>query len=420
MVSKSARDLVSKSDPYLVQDGRWILLVAANALESLSEECRHLFNQAALALMKFHMETEADPSPARRVALEWVCQTIDCDPGPSLELIRKVIKEDELRRAGYIQAYAVANNVDAIWKADPRLAAEVYDAVFGYVEASEAATPLDGSKILSLLGNRKQDYEMAYHLLAAKFSGFLTAHPGEATGALLKVARHYRDREHPVDTYVPKEEVFHWNGRVCRMQADRSSIWDSHAYDDERKILERWEGHIRHLPEGDKAEEHWNIIFEVLTTENELAAVWRRLLNGASAAPAFYANRLKGMLLNHTILVGADTQEAAEECVGAFAPHLADEELRQIEDSILTIGKERFTGYNEENAEWQLAYTKVKFLSRIPEAQRGHAVRSFLAGCDPELLGIYRHELEFASENFRHTCGTNRRLGDPRHRRRRN
>jgi hypothetical protein len=395
-----ARDLVSKPDPYLVQDGRWILLVAANALESLSEECRHLFNQAALALMKFHMQTETEPSPTRRVALEWICQTIDCDPRRSLELIREVIKEDELRRAGYIHAYAIANHIDAVWKADPHLAAEVYDAVFAYVEGSEAATPLDGSKILSLLGNRKQDYEMACHLLAAKFTGFLTAHPGEATGALIKVARHYRDREHPVDTYVPPEEVFHWDGRICRIQADGSSIWDSHAYDDERKILEKWEGHIRHLPEGDSAEEHWGIIFEVLTTKNELAAVWRRLLNGTSAAPAFYARRLWGMLLNHTILIGADTQEAAEESVGAFSTHLSDEELRLIEDSILTIGKERFTGYDEENVEWQLAHTKVKFLSRIPESKRGHAARAFLAGCDPELLGICRYELEFAADNL--------------------
>jgi hypothetical protein len=395
-----AHDLVSKPDPYLVQDGRWILLVAANALEALSAECRHLFNQAALALTKFHMETETDPSPAYRVALEWVCQTIDCNPGLSVELIRNVIKEDELRRTGYIWAYAIANNIDAVWKADPHLAAEVYDAVFGYVEASEAATSLDGSKILSLLGNRKQDYEMAFHLLAAKFSGFLTAHPSKGTSALIKVARHYRDREYPVDAYVPPEEVFHLNGRTCRIQADRSSIWDSHAYDDERRLLERWEEHIRHLPEGDKAEERWSGIFEVLIMENELAAVWRRLLNGASAAPAFYAHRLKGMLLNHTILVGADTQEAAEECVEAFAPHLPDEELRQIEDSILTIGKERFAGYDEENAEWRLAYTKVKFLSRIPEAKRGDAVRAFLAGCDPELLGICQHELEFAAENY--------------------
>ncbi len=76
---------------------------------------------------------------------------------------------------------------------------------------------------------------------------------------------------------------------------------------------------------------------ELIPTENELAAVWRRLLIAASRSPEFYAQRLWTILLNPKVLIDPDTQEVAGDCIKAFAPHLSNEALQQIESVILGI-----------------------------------------------------------------------------------
>jgi hypothetical protein len=102
-------------------------------------------------------------------------------------------------------------------------------------------------------------------------------------------------------------------------------------------MLHTWEDYLAALPTDNKAEEKWQAISDVVVTENELAAVWRRLLFAASRSPEFYAQRLWTILLNPKVLICPDTQEVAGDCIKAFAPHLSNEALQQIESVILEI-----------------------------------------------------------------------------------
>lgn len=384
-----ARDLILTQEPQLAHEGQWILLTASRYLESLSTQSRLLFNQAAVALWHFYVSKQARPSPALRSVIEWICLTINSDPVASFEIIRGAITGEELQRSGYIQAYALADQFDLIWKVNPALAVEIYEAVFGYVEIDESDTSLDNSLIFSLTSNKKQDYELSYHLLASKFGCFMSAHPKEATQAVIQVIRHYSNQEHQVDSDAQQKETFIWSGRVCHLHFDFSYRWDVHAYNEyPKEILHRWEEHLVALPSKENASLKWDMIQEVLITENELAAVWRRLLIAATHAPAFYAPRLQTMLLNPEILSGVDTGEAAGDCIEAFAPHLGDEKLHEIEQAILSIGQQHFVSVSEDYIEDRIAYTKVKLLCRVPELRRGDSANEYLAGCDQELLEL--------------------------------
>jgi hypothetical protein len=389
-----ARDLICTGNVRLVYIGRRLLFSASDALDNLSAQSHLFLNQAAVTLVKFHWTENIQPSNLIRPAIGWVCRTIGSDlPGAS-EIVRKILTPEELQHAGYIQAWEIAHHIADIWQADPSLAVEVYDGVFGYVETDRSSTPL-GGLILPMASNRAQDYRGAYYALSEQFPAFLSAHPKEATRALVQVLRHYCDQKRQ-RWYQPTElrpsppvKAFTWDGRECRLQADLVHISDDdgvHA-DYQIKMLHRWEYYLMALPEDDKADEKWEAISDVLVTDNELATIWSRLLTVGSRSSAFYAQRLWTMLINPPILVGLG--RAAGSCIVVFVPCLQDEAVRQIEEAVFSISEEQTDDADIEPARRCLARTQAWLLSCIPEQRRSLVVKEFLSACDSELLRPY-------------------------------
>jgi hypothetical protein len=395
-----ARDLIQTGNGQLVYTGRRLLFPASDALENLSAQTRLFVNQAAVALIRFHWSEDTPPSHFIWPAIRLVCRTIGSDLSKSSEIIRRVLTPEELRRAGYVQAWEVARHISYIWRADPSLAVEVYDGVFGYVEADRSSTPFGGF-ILPMSSNRAQDYKMAYYGLSMHFPAFLSAHPKEATCTLIRVLRHYRNQQwHSWRESLPSlpVDVFVWDGYECRLQADYINIWSAepdHA-DYQVKMLYDWEYYLAALPDDDEAEGKWETISTVLAADNELVTVWRRLLIIGSRSPAFYAQRLWTMLLNPPILIRLEG--AAGACIAAFVLHLPHEAVRQIEHAVFSISKQLPSETDTKTAQRHTIRTQVWLLSHIPEERRGVDVKEFLASCDPELLQLrYRNPPEDSS-----------------------
>ena len=202
-----ARDLIKTGNSQLVYVNQPILFSASNALETLSEPAKLLLNQAASALLQFSWNQGVPPSPFFRLPIECVCRTISSDISASSNIIRKIISYDELQRAGYIQIYEVVSHIEDIWKADPVLAREVYDAVFGYNETSQSSTAITPSQIFSLTSTRQQDYDLARHILTEKFPQFLSNHPTEATRALIRIIKHFYNRKQKEDLQLAKHPL---------------------------------------------------------------------------------------------------------------------------------------------------------------------------------------------------------------------
>jgi hypothetical protein len=202
-----ARDLIKTGNSQLVYVNQPILFSASNALETLSEQAKLLLNQAASALLQFSWSQGVPPSPFLRLPIECICRTISSDISASSNIIRKIISYDELQRAGYIQIYEIVSHIEDIWKADPVLAREVYDAVFGYNETSQSSTAMIPSQIFSLTSTRQQDYDLARHILTEKFPQFLSNHPTEATRALIRIIKHFYTRKEKEDLQLAKHPL---------------------------------------------------------------------------------------------------------------------------------------------------------------------------------------------------------------------
>lgn len=431
-----ARDLIYTGNPQLVYASREILFSVSFTIETLSAQSKLLLNQAAVALLQFHWRENAPPSSIIRLPIECVCRTISSNLSASSEIIRRIISNDELRRAGYVQTFEVVTYIKDIWEAAPALAVEVYEAIFGYVETEQSATAMYPSKIFTLSSNRKQDYELAYHVLAEKFPLFLCSYPTEATHTLIRIVRQLWNREriqkesriqrlrelenlrsrreigreenggeehdlhflslqqlYTSHKALPPTETFIWDSQECRLQPDRGYVWENEDEysNDQTEMLQAWEDYLVALPTKDQANQKWQAISDIVATENELAAVWKRLLIAASRNPAFYAKRLWTILLNPAILVGADTQKVAEDCIETFIAYLTDEEIREIESTILSIAELHVQGSDTAEA-FEHYLSSIHLLRHLPEEKRSAATREILAKRELKLLQLRSSE----------------------------
>ena len=181
----------------------------------------------------------------------------------------------------------------------------------------------------------------------------------------------------------PKEnnlliETITLNGHEGRLQTDWSHIWDAEnslLVDDEVKMLRCWSKYLTHLPRTDQPDEKWQPILDVVIAENDLAAVWRRLLIAAISAPDFYAERIWTLLLNPGILLSLETQELAQNSLEAFASELTDEKFSQIESLLLN----RALDCQTENPNNYLLAIIARILSSIPEEKRSSETQEILS-----------------------------------------
>jgi hypothetical protein len=382
-----AGDLAELEDVRVIHPSYSILLASVNRLAKASVASRSLFNRAAVRLLRRLMKGDINPTPADGVVMEWVCASIESDPAATAAAIRDSIKVEELKRAGFVKARGIASHIEKIWKADPALAVEIYDAIFGFVEEDSSKTSYTNSQIMSLQGNRKQDYEMSYYLLADKYPASLESNPESATRAMMHVVRHYAAQKNALRD-VPAPITFYWDGCECKLQADFSHRWDgpqSHPRN-QTKILHAWQEYLIKISAEADAEATWKVIKDLLIAENTAAAVWRRLMIAGKRKPEFYAGKLWTILLDPEFLTAEDTDEVAEDCIEAFAPHLKDEDLNRIVTVVLNLSGEEKPGVPPELSAELLQRRKARLFGCIPEERRNEETKNFLAGCPLEML----------------------------------
>ena len=252
---KFATDLVRTSAPTLVYAGQKILFSAADDLESLPIQSRRLLNEGAIHLIEFHRSESPIPDDRIKPAIGWASRTMAAAPSRSVDVIRGIIDQRELRRAGFIQAHEVTRNIRDIWRVDSDLAVEVYDAIFRYVESEKTATSLGGSQILPMTSNRKQYYEVNHYLLCEAFGEFLAEHPKEATRALIRVLHHCGD--YPSTDEGFRAATFEWNGHQCQIDDLRRLPFISYGFlDEHEKMLAGWVQYLVDLPSHRDAKEN--------------------------------------------------------------------------------------------------------------------------------------------------------------------
>lgn len=180
---------------------------------------------AARRLFAFGL-TQERGGPLVNAAIGFVGDTFSTNRTASKSLLQKLFEPDRFNAHGHEDIPWLTRKVSQIVESDPDFVISTYANVFAGTITDTGETSLGNSRILPLISNKRQDYEMAQWSLAEYFPTFLEKHPREASIALIEAMKGYVDREHPVRDST-RTFSLSVNGRKVQLIQDWSYIWAS-------------------------------------------------------------------------------------------------------------------------------------------------------------------------------------------------
>jgi len=269
-------------------------------------------------------------------SVQYVAKTFGTDPVASGALFRRAIEPAHLAMHGSEELLWIAQAARAFVSADPTLVRDIYVAAFSYRETSNAPTPMGGI-ILRMVSNRRQDYDGGLYELGQGFPDFLKAAPEQAISALSEALKSHNAREHKLEREPPM--AFSILGREAQLRADYSHIWHelSGHPDEEIKLLDYLIDYLVTVSKEETGSSRLNRLLAAVIDANQLAVVWRALLNAGARNPETIGRELRELAWSIPILTCDDTTVPAGEMIRAIAGQLDAADRERVERAILSI-----------------------------------------------------------------------------------
>ncbi len=288
---------------------------------------------SALRALLAHGYTLDDTQSLATPAIGFVADTIATDVDASVALLRAALTDDRFDRFAPQELPALARKIDAIAKASPAFAAEIYESAFARQVSDDRKTSMGSGRILNLTSNARQDFESSRWSLTEYFPRFLDASPVAATQALLVALAGYVAREHsrseggsPLQVTVA--------GDVVHLQEDLSYIWAHEVHpqhaDDADALLSQFE---TWLETGDEAAVSASV--EHAVREGSLAVMWSRLFMAAAARGGALAERLLPYAARPEFLITPDTRKDSIDLLAAQYDGLSVEAREALEGELI-------------------------------------------------------------------------------------
>ena len=261
----------------------------------------------------------------------------------------------------------LTEHVDKIWIHDPEFAASIYRAVFAHDETSEKKTNVSLGPLLPMTSTRRQDYGICQYRLIKHFSNFLQAYPLVATQAAIRSLNCFIKKNH-IDGYLKDGvkfpdliETFEFRGNHTYFVLDGSHIWDETSYSDEPiEIVDELFKFIASLASSQNS--LLDSLIDVFRDEVRVAFFWKRLLKTATQFPKVFAPRLFELCIAKPIQMGDDALCELSLFLKSASSEFTPSQLRQIEDTILTLPEEA----TDENDREILERRRNRLLAQIP------------------------------------------------------
>jgi len=258
----------------------------------------------------------------------------------------------------------LTEHVDKIWGHDPEFVGSIYFTAFAHHETSDALTN-KGSPILRLGSTRRQDYTMCQYRLMQHFPNFLQAAPLIAAQAVIQslnlfiistLTFRYRQGDVALEDLA---ETFNFRGKLAYFVEDNSYMWDEGEVLDEP--LEIADGLFEFITELAMSQDPLlDSLLDVFRDYVWVAFFWKRLLKTAAQFPDIFAPRLFELCTTKPMQIHHETSYELALFLEAAASEFTPDQLRQIEESILTLPEEA-----EDNLD-SLERGRNRLLAQIP------------------------------------------------------
>ena len=300
-------------------------------------------------------------------AVPLVSKTFGTNPGASRILLEKVLQLTDEKNFPINFLYRLTDEIDKVWLHDPDFVASIYKTVFSYQETSQEQTHMGGI-VLSLTSTRRQDYEMCQYQLVRYFPHFLRESPLIATQAVIECLNYFIREQHIIGflkdgvKFEDLSEKFQFQNKWAYYTPDGSYSWDESEYPDEPiKMVDELFKFIEELASSQKLSELKSLL-DVFRDKVIVAFFWRRLLDTAAKMPKVFSSLLFELCISRPIQIGAETIRELGVLLEASATEFTIDQLRKIEESIMTIPEDKKDFKNGEFLE----HVRDRLLARIP------------------------------------------------------
>ncbi|MVO90585.1 hypothetical protein GPA10_39005 [Streptomyces sp. p1417] len=290
----------------------------------LDEQQLRLCGLAARRLLE-HLWTQP-PAPASRLAITAVIQTAASDLTATETLLRRAVESPQLEERGYNDLDSMNSNISELMDLLPGLAEDLYVAMLSHTETSSASTQLGSGSVLTLVSNRRQDFDAAKYPLVEHFPAVLRSLLPRALAVLTRLAVAGRDL--PEHSAVLGNRTF----VIIEDGSRRREFASLDANSDPTELLDAYQDFAVAATETQA-----QALCEALTSSPRAAVVWRRTLRAAAANPALTAFMVSEPADVVTQLLIPDLVGPACELISAVHPTLEPAEAARLESAILAI-----------------------------------------------------------------------------------
>ncbi len=355
-----------------------LLSAICERADRLSTEEMRDCGRTARALLTFAWESSENRLLAVG-ALRCVCQTFESDSAASAALLRRALEPEHLAVHGFEEIPWIAREAKRLIGVAPDFVANLYRSSFGHREESEDKTALSNSRILALLSNRRQDYNLALWQLAETYPTFLERCPLLATEILISALEFYIAERHSYAKETVSDEKFWFGGREATLRPDLSSSWDAsdvYRHDEPIRMLSAFHQYVSKLASKRGSDTELDELLNIVARNNKLAVLWRRLLQLGAQYPETLGIKLRLLLEATSILTCADTTTEAGELLKSAFGRFSPTERAAIEQAITWLPK----SLPSDRAEWA-EYIQGRLIACLdPEFVVTEQVHALLGG----------------------------------------
>lgn len=271
-------------------------------------------------------------------SIQAITRTIEAAPEESKAAVHLLLLPENVNAHGHQELFWLAQAFKPVLQFAPDLLADIYRAVYGTeLPSSEEKTTLGGSRILPLTSTKRQDFQLARHILDGHVSEFLKTSPEHALPALINSIGSLILSEHHISV---EPTLFRLQNRHARFQPDNSYMWWT---PDARESPATRNGLLDELVDGlvqlseVKGTDAFRDSIDVVVRTNPWAAVWAATLRAALRMPFASAYVALPLICSPTILSAAETRKPAGDLISFLHPQLDIEGRSAIESAVMQI-----------------------------------------------------------------------------------
>lgn len=270
--------------------------------------------------------------------VDFISKTFNSNIDESILVLREVLDllEDPNFDIWYFSS--LSDSIRYFLKDAPEFVAEVYSRIFNHTELSNEKTNM-GTVTLSLISNRRQDFDMCYYRLDEMYPSFISTAPEIAIETGLKIVNNYIKKDKLHLSHENKEDLkkVNINEISSFFLPDFSSMWhNSLTYNKPAQLAEKIINYFKELIVEGKIDKLKHYI-TIYISHSVVGFTWKKLIELGNQYPEIFKDYLYQLALNKIILTSSDTTYEIGVSLQYIYPLLNDFERETVVNSILDL-----------------------------------------------------------------------------------